>query len=230
MLGTSQPAILKTERAPDPQVSTLARYVRALGRATGREAALELTAVIGDDRFSFTLPPTRGLDEMDLVATATSDESPATTVWRLRAWDDAAIQDRFVAESLIAISGDELGDITRWPGDARVRRALRRALPDRGEQAIGMFVRYWDDFRNQMKPGDLVIVPFLARRAISGVIEGDYEYRESETDPRLRHVRRVRWVRSDRRDDLPEGIRKVVNAPGTICRVNAPGAASWLAG
>ena len=223
-LGTSQPAVLKAERATDPQLSTWQRYVAALGTATGVPAVLEVVAVIDGQRFP--LAPTKG-PTMN-TATLTSSTTRSSTAWRLRAWDDAALEERFMRESLISISADEIGDVTAWPGDDEMRRRLRAGTTGRGEQAIGMFVRYWDDFRNQMKPGDVVVVPLLGRRAAIGVIAGGYEYRASETEPKMRHVRKVRWLRTVERSALDDGIRKVVNAPGTICRINAPGAADSL--
>ena len=133
-------------------------------------------------------------------------------------------------ESLISISADEIGDVTAWPSDEEMRSRLRAGTTGRGEQAIGMFVRYWDDFRNRMKPGDVVVVPLLGRRAAIGLITGDYEYRFTENEPRMRHTRKVRWLRTVDRSALDDGIRKVVNAPGTICRIKALGAADWLMG
>ena len=45
----------------------------------------------------------------------------AVTCWRLRAWDDIDLEQRFLTEDLIAISGDEIGDVTDWPTDAELR-------------------------------------------------------------------------------------------------------------
>ena len=79
-----------------------------------------------------------------------------------------------------------------------------------------------------MQPGDTVVVPLSSRRAAIGVIESPYEYRGEERDAKMRHVRRVRWVKVVPRSELDEAIRKVVNAPGTICRVQAPDAGRRL--
>ena len=226
-LGTSQPAVLKAERATDPQLSTLRRYVAALGTATGASAILDVSAVIDGQRFPLT--PAKG-PTMNTATPTRGSSTGSLTAWRLRAWDDAVLEERFMRESLISISADEIGDVTAWPSDEEMRSRLRAGTTGRGEQAIGMFVRYWDDFRNEMKPGDIVVVPLLGRRAAIGVISGDYEYRSAETEPKMRHVRNVRWLRTVDRSALDDGIRKVVNAPGTICRINAPGAADWLKG
>lgn len=228
-MSSSQPGVLKAENAVDPQLSTLRRYIEGIGAATGTTASFEVVAIIGHERFPIDTPT--GPPEMNTEPlTNTATGSTAATVWRLRAWDDHALEERFQSESVIAMSADEIGDVTNWPSDAQLRRRLRAGTIGRGEQAIGMFVRYWDDFRNQMKVGDIVVVPLLGRRAAIGVIDGGYTYRPDEADPRMRHTRNMRWIRTTERAELPDDVRKVVNAPGTICRIKAGGAATSLLG
>ncbi len=227
-MGASQPGVLKAENAPDPQLSTVRRYIEGIGSAANVAASLEIVAVIDGRRYPITM---KGPNNMTITSlTRTASATDATTVWRLRAWDEPALEERFLSEGVIAMSADEIGDMTSWPSDDELRRRLRAGTDNRGEQAIGMFVRYWDDFRNRMKPGDVVVVPLLGRRAAIGLITGDYEYRFTENEPRMRHTRKVRWLRTVDRSALDDGIRKVVNAPGTICRIKALGAADWLMG
>lgn len=134
-----------------------------------------------------------------------------------------------LANNAIAISADEIGDLSAWPDENELRARLRQAFPDRTEQAIGTFAGYWRMFRNEMQPGDIVVMPLTGRRAAIGEITGDYTYDRDQTDDRFRHRRSVRWLRTTSRSLLDEDIRKVVNAPGTICRINAPGAAQRMA-
>ncbi len=169
---------------------------------------------LGGERFEIVEPaPPRRVDDV-------AQDSPN---WRLRAWDDPNLEQRWLSEGVIAISQDEIGDLTTWPGDHEVRRLLEDAFARRGAesgtQAYGTFVRYWRYFRLEMQPGQLVAVPMSARRVGIAEITGDYEYRAMEEDPRMRHVRSVRWVRRASRDDLDDAIRKVVNAPGTVCQI-----------
>lgn len=231
LLGTTQPAVLKLERSADPQLSSVRRYVEAVGRRAGSSATLEVHAVVGDSRFVLQLPTPK---ESDLIMTPTQAPADvhAVACWRLRAWDDIDLEQRFLTEDLIAISGDEIGDVADWPTDAELRTRLRgvAAFANKTEQAIGLFVSYWTAFRIEMQPGDTVVVPLSSRRAAIGVIEGPYEYRGGERDTKMRHVRRVRWVKVVPRSELDEAIRKVVNAPGTICRIQAPDAARGLIG
>lgn len=226
VLGTTQASVLKTERSSDPQLSSIRRYVEALGQQVGVDTRVEIHAVVGDDRVSLCFPPP---DEPELVPSAAS--SDRTTCWRLRVWDDEALEQRFLNEGRIAISDDEIGDLTVWPSPSDLRARLRGvpAFAAKTEQAIGLFASYWTAFRVEMQPGDVVVVPLTRRRAAIGVVEGAYQYCATETDSKMRHVRDVSWVSVVDRSDLDGAIRKVVNAPGTICRIQAPGAAQRLA-
>lgn len=228
-LGLTQAAVLKTERAADPQVRTLQRYVEALGAAAGARGRLRLQAVIGSDSYEIVLPAG------DLPVTATQERfngaagsSTARTTWRLRAWDDAFLEHEFLGQGIIAISDDEIGSLEEWPTtDSEVTERLRTAFPERSPQAIGTFLRYWRDFRVDMQPGDAVVVPMSGRRAAIGTVTGPYSYEPGEPK-KLRHRRTVDWRGVIERDALDDDLRKVVNAPGTICRVRAPDAASRL--
>lgn len=158
-----------------------------------------------------------------------SDDAKAA--WRLRAWDDETLQQAFVRESIVAISADEIGDVTDEPTKAEFRARLRSvpALTDRSDLAIGQFVGYWMRFRSRMAIGDVVVVPLLGARAAIGVVAGDYRYRPREPTPRLRHVRDVEWRVTDLpRRALDADLVKVVNAPGTICAFRPPDAVARL--
>lgn len=141
--------------------------------------------------------------------------------WRLRAWDDPDLEQLLLDDGIIAMSNDELGDLSMGPNDAELRVWLRQAYPQKSKIAIGIFVRYWKTFLSEMHIGDHVVVPLRDSRYALGTITSSYRYRSVEPDPRLRHVREVAWVRVGPRSDLPDDVRKVVGSPGTVCRVRA---------
>lgn len=151
--------------------------------------------------------------------------------WRLRAWDDPNLQRLFIARSIIAISENEIGDVTDEPTSEQFRARLRAAsqLATRNERAIGAFVGYWTRFRSTMQVDDLVVVPLTGGQAAIGEITGGYEYREAEDELKLRHIRPVRWLATNiKRRDMPADLLKTVNAPGTLCAFSAPHATDRL--
>lgn len=232
-LGTTQLGILKVERSSDPRWSTITRYLGGVAAAAGEIAETQLTVAIGRRRFSVAFPAEaeEGGNEVTPPPTAGAPSTATETrsdVWRLRAWDDPALEDRFLVDNAIAISADEIGDLSAWPSESELRARLRDAFPSRTEQAIGTFVGYWRMFCVEIQPGDLVIVPLTGRRAAIGEIASGYTYKPDEPDARFRHRRVVRWLRTTLRSQLDDDVRKVVNAPGTICRINAADAAERI--
>ncbi len=243
MLGTTPPALQKTEAAEDPRLSTIRRYVEGLGRCEDLPHDLYVVARVGDDEYRLRPPskppasPARPASNRHDTAEPTNDNerglpgAPAVggpRAWRLRAWDDPALEAAWHSDSVISIGGAEIGDLTNWPGQTVLRRQLIDALPDRGSQAIGMFVRYWDYFRNQMTEGDIVAVPQAHKRVGIARITGPYSYDPDQAEQRLRHRRPVTWLTTLDRASLDDDLRKVVNAPGTICQIQASDASKRL--
>lgn len=235
-LGVTQAAVLKAERAADPQLSSLRRFVAAIGARLGLPARVDVIAVIDGAEFPLSLSkeeemrPNQLLERRRTHAASSRSDSTAPagkTAWRLRAWDDAFLEQRFLDEAMVAMSDDEIGDLTEWPGDAAVKDRLA-ALERFAVKGLGTRVRYLRDFRVEMQPADIVVVPLSGGRAAIGELSGEYEYEAREADSKMRHRRRVKWLRIVRRSDLDDDLLRVVNAPGTICRFRSIDAASRL--
>jgi hypothetical protein len=223
-LGGTQSAVAKLERAADPRPSTIERYIAAVGRAAGVPAGLSLVATVADKELVVVLPLTT-TQEASAMNVLTRSTHPA---WRLRAWDDPMLEEVWRQRSIITMSADEIGDLSVWPGDRQVSERLSEAFPDRTTQAIGQFGTYWRYFRLEMRPGDIVAVPLSGRRVGIAEITGDYRYDPSEPEVRLRHLRPVQWTRFTSRAELDDDLKRVVNAPGTICRFKSHDAADRL--
>jgi transcriptional regulator with XRE-family HTH domain len=236
-LGVSQPAVLKAENSADPLLSTIRRYLHALAEIQGSSIDVDLVARIDGKEWSLRVPESSAPDPTPIgdAPTGTESTSKSTertavahqrTVWRLRVIDDA-LEEIWLGGDLIAMSIDEIGDMTIWPGDDETRRRLQSAPHGFDPKGLGQRVAYWRSFRREMSPGDLVIVPISRRRVAVARVTGDYEYRPAEPDNRLRHRREVRWLRTLSRDDLDADLRKVANSPGTICRVGTAVPSEW---
>jgi 8-oxo-dGTP diphosphatase len=147
------------------------------------------------------------------------------TVWRVRLPDDPALQQAMLDQGILAIGGDELGDLARRPSDNALAARLRAVLPGRSESTIAHFAGYWRAFLDEMKVGDYVLVPLTEGRAAIGRLRGGYRHRAKASDPRLRHTRRTEWLKTIGRDALQHGLRKRLDAPGTVGSVRAAGVA-----
>ncbi|MFI5716088.1 helix-turn-helix domain-containing protein [Nocardia sp. NPDC051750] len=218
--GISQSAIVSTERAHDPRLSTIERFVEALG---GR---LIVFAAFDETNYPLTFPRTP-----QTSATTASEQSPA---WRIRAWDDPRLAERFLNDGIVAISEDDIGRaVTEFSTDKGLRRKIQQKHPGRSENALGTFVTYWRHFSRNMKVGETIVLAYRERggalKAAIGTVTGEYEYLAHESDERLRHRRTVRWSLVIDRHQLDTDLRRTVDAPGTIGRFGATDAHIRLA-
>lgn len=156
------------------------------------------------------------------------------SAWRIRAWDDTRLAERFLELGLVAVSEDDIGqDVTRFASEKALRRKILEENPGRSDQAIGTFVTYWRDFSRTMKTGDIIVLAYRDRRgtlrAAIGSVSGEYQYCADEPDLRLRHRRAVSWHITVNRNELDDDLRRAVNTPATINRFRATDAYSRLA-
>jgi 8-oxo-dGTP diphosphatase len=163
------------------------------------------------------------LESSALMRSSTPSNAPLSgrTVWRVRLWDDPPLQEAMLTKGVIAIGGDELPDLSARPSDEKLARKLHAAFPKRTKSAIAIFIGYWRAFLDRMQPGDFVLAPLAGRRVAIGRVRGGYRYNRSAAEPRLRHTRRVEWLRITSRDVLADDVRAVVDAPGTIGSIRA---------
>ncbi|HVX28922.1 MAG TPA: hypothetical protein VHA53_00475 [Nitrolancea sp.] len=215
----TQSAILSTERAQDPRISTVTRFIEALG------GSVRLVAAFDDSDYTITFPKEPAMPR----ASATERSS----AWRIRAWDDPRLAEQFIDLGIVAVSEDDIEQpVTAFGSDELLRNKIRERNPERPENAVGTFVTYWRNFSDTMKVGDTIVLAYRDRqrvlKAAIGTVAGDYEYHADEPDLRLRHRRAVRWDATLDRADLESDLRKTVDAPGTIGRFGAPDAGERL--
>lgn len=232
LLDGNQPAIKKAENSSDPRVSTIERFVEGIARSQGVGHDVFVMVTIGDTDYRLRIE--KGNEAfLPLGSDAVEPPGPSEvraegTAWRLRAWDDPDLEVEWHDRRIITMSEDEIGDLTDWPTESQLQERLASFFTDRKPQAIGMFTTYWRYFCKEMAIGDVVAVPQSRKRVGIARITGDYRYVGGEPDQRMRHQRAVEWLRTIPRADLDDDIRKVVNAPGTICQIKAPRAATRL--
>lgn len=105
-------------------------------------------------------------------------------------------------------------------------------MPNREPQAISLFVTYWEIFLQQIRDGDVIVLPTASPGgstvAIGRIID-PYEWHPDDPDPHARHRRPVRWIELGvPRRDLHPDLRNAINSPGTITAIRKPNAAQRL--
>lgn len=157
------------------------------------------------------------------IRTTSGGVFAGAAVWRVRAWDDAALQDAMLQRGVIAIGGAEVPRAVTDYEDDELLGTLERAFIDLGDprsrSTISLFGTYWRSFVDEMQVDDLVLLPLVRRRVAIGRVAGEYAFDDREPEPRLRHTRAVEWLTILPRDALDTELRKRVDAPGTLGRV-----------
>ena len=118
-------------------------------------------------------------------------------LWVVKGGRGGLREERFLARSVIGIGWGELGDLSSYPDRAALKAAYRGAFPSRSDPHVNTQVAQMWAFASRMRPGDVIVLPFLTRREIAiGEIQGPYRWMPNG-DPDMPHVRDVRWYVTD---------------------------------
>ena len=125
----------------------------------------------------------------------------------------------------------EVSDLTSCSSLQDVRHVVAEAFPDNKPQANGNFAAQLWALRGRMEIGDLVVLPLKTTSQLAiGEITGPYEYRASEPDPERRHVRPVKWIKTDvPRTAAKQDLLYSLGAFSTYCEVRRNEAAMRIA-
>ena len=140
--------------------------------------------------------PTRKKKSPPVNGTETwySEQFGDARVWLLTPGAGARHWDEFRREGIIAIGWDSVEDLRECLTKESIRERLREAY---GWKNPSMNSLACYQFAHEMRPGDHVVATKGGATLLGhGIVESDYEFDDSRTE--LRHVRRVRWVRSGR--------------------------------
>ncbi len=129
-------------------------------------------------------------------------------------------------EGLVAVGGNEIGDLTGIT-DIRIIGG-GRTMPNRTPRAISTFEGYWRRFLLGMRSGDPVVLPTQSDDLLIGMVAGGYEYRSDEAE-HARHRRVVRWIATRvPRSGASPNLQRVVPGRHTIQQIKKPDAATHL--
>jgi len=123
-----------------------------------------------------------------------------TSAWMIRAGREGEREEQALREGLAIAGWHELDDITACTTRDELRAEVRETYPDASKAVVANWTGQLWRFREVIAEGDFVVMPLKNRRMIAiGSVTGPYEFRH-DTDPGMRHVRPVKWVR----ESVPE--------------------------
>lgn len=142
-------------------------------------------------------------------------------VWLTRAGSHGEFELKFIQESRVYVTWDKLNvdleEVSQWEN---LIQALQERYPETKRKAILNWASQIWPFTNEMKPGDLVILPLKTQRAIQiGEITGEYRFEPKGPDPFF-HWRAVKWVgEAIPRDHFGKDLLHSFGAFMTLCRI-----------
>ena len=126
---------------------------------------------------------------------------------------------------------EELGDIGRCATRDGLRNVLRQTYTEVADNVISNWTGQLWRFREQINPGDLVVMPLHTKpgHVAIGRVTGPYEYR-GEEPPGFRQVRTVKWLRTDLpREGFRPDLRASITSLLTVCGITRNDGASRIA-
>jgi restriction system protein len=140
-------------------------------------------------------------------------------LWMIRAGRFGEFEDRFVSESRVYLTWDDLTvgcDIGSRP---KIIEFLRQTWPDAKEGKIRNHAGQIWAFINEMKRDDVVVVPSKKKPELRfGVITSDCRF-DPAGEPNYRHWRDVKWLREVPRTALDKDLLFSLGAIMTICQI-----------
>jgi restriction system protein len=164
------------------------------------------------------------------VSERAGDET-APAAWLVRGGEQGEREEKALREGLVIAGWNELGDLSGCGSRESIRHALKQTYPEVAENVISNWTGQLWRFREQIAPGDLVVMPLHTRlgRVAIGRITGPYEYRHDEP-PGFRQVRTMEWLRTDtRREDFRPDLRASITSLLTVCGITRNDASRRIA-
>lgn len=127
--------------------------------------------------------------------------------WLYSPGPDAERWQEFFNEGIMAISWDEIGDLSNYKTRDEMKIALDTAYGVDGSKKNDVSAN--DDFINKMEIGDIVIVKKGTHKLLGyGVVRSDYIFDESRTE--YQKIRKVEWIKKGNWDAGHHLVRKTL--------------------
>lgn len=142
------------------------------------------------------------------------------TMWMVRAGEGGYLIDEFSNSNLVAISWEELGDLSQTETLEQIRDLYEHSFADDSVSRIGNAVAMIYKFRSAIAINDYVIsYDSYEREYHLGEVTGSYKF-DLELIEKYPHLRPVKWLGQVSRDDLSVTARNSLGSVLTVFQVN----------
>lgn len=147
--------------------------------------------------------------------------------WMVRAGRGGIYSEDF-EKGFVAIGWPELGDLSQYKTDTRLREQYLSLYPNEKPGAVGNAVAMILKFRDQIKAGDYVVsYNPETREYLIGKDKGEYRY-QPDTIGEFAHLRPISWLGKVSRDALSQKSRNSLGSVLTLFSINPPIMAEFI--
>jgi len=140
------------------------------------------------------------------------------SLWVVRAGRYGEQQETALNEGVVCHGWNELPDYSGCKSREELRALYEKTYPREGPRQVVVGVGQVWRFAHGIKKGDLVALPLKTESAIAlGKVVGDYEYKELA--PNVKHIRRVKWIKTLPRSAFGQDILYSLGAISTVFQV-----------
>lgn len=141
-------------------------------------------------------------------------------LWIVRAGRKGEQEDSAIKNNVVAIGWNELPDLSSIKSKDELKTLYEQVYPGTKKMAEANKVGQIWSFINNIKVGDLVVLPLKQRPAIAiGRLKGPYQYRKDLGDD-VHHVRPVEWIKTDiPRTMFDQDILYSFGSLMTVCQI-----------
>jgi restriction system protein len=140
------------------------------------------------------------------------------SLWLVRAGSHGEQEEGALANNVVTIGWDELPDLSGIKTREELAELYNRIYPTAKKMEIANYVGQIWRFIHEIQKGDLVALPLKTQSAIAiGKIESSYEYKELANN--IKHIRRVKWLKTIPRSSFDQDILYSLGAFMTVCKI-----------
>ena len=138
--------------------------------------------------------------------------------WLVRAGRRGEQEQGALSNNIVTIGWNELPDLSNIKNKKELSELYHRVHPTaKKTQATSGIGQVWR-FVREIQKGDLVALPLKTQSAITlGKVEGEYEYQKLADN--IKHIRRVKWLRTIPRSAFDQDILYSLGSLLTVCQI-----------
>jgi restriction system protein len=141
------------------------------------------------------------------------------SLWLVRAGRYGEQEQGALENGVVTIGWNELSDLSKIKTKEELAELYAKVYPGAKKmQAVNEIGQIWR-FIREIQKGDLVALPLKKQSAIAiGEVRSEYEYNELANN--IKHIRRVKWLKTILRSAFDQDILYSLGAFMTVCQIS----------